>query len=145
MLSLNLEVIFHFFSFRDVFLSEKVNQEIIIVKPLKQNEIQLLKDFKLIHDKLMDCVDLTNYCFGLQTMLGIGLTFLFSIFTIFTAYKTFVLSEREFLNQSISSIYWSSYFNSLKTFIICICCINVKQVRISGKRTKKGLIKHFNL
>lgn len=69
----------------------------------------------------MRCVRQVNIIFGFQTMLCVGITFLFTLFTLFAAYKTFFFNEHELLKVSLSSLYWCAFYNYFKLCIVVTC------------------------
>ena len=75
---------------------------------------------KSIHFDLMRCVRLANRIFGFQTMLCIGITFLFTIFTLFVSYKAFFYEDK-LINVSISSIYWCCFYNCFYFTVVTVC------------------------
>lgn len=87
--------------------------------PTKRESIILT--LKSIHHDLMKCVRLVNIIFGFQSMLCIGITFLFTLFTLFLAYKTFFYKDFTIINISLSSLYWCTFYNSFKMCIIVTC------------------------
>lgn len=87
--------------------------------PTKRESIILT--LKSIHHDLMKCVRLVNIIFGFQSMLCIGITFLFTLFTLFLAYKTFFYKDFSIINISLSSLYWCTFYNSFKMCIIVTC------------------------
>lgn len=84
----------------------------------RESKILILKS---IHHDLMSCVRLVNVAFGFQTMLCVGITFLFTLFTLFSAYKTFFYHETTIFNISISSLFWCFFYNYFKISIVSTC------------------------
>lgn len=66
---------------------------------------------------MMNCVQLANVCFGLQTMLCIGITFLFTLFTLFASYKAFYYHDVD-KSVALSSIFWCVFYNYFKLCIV---------------------------
>lgn len=92
-----------------------------MVLPSKDDGDSLVLALKSIHHDLITCVRLVNVIFGFQTMLCVGITFLFTLFTLFSAYKTFYYHEYETINISLSSIYWCCFYNCFKAGIVATC------------------------
>lgn len=65
----------------------------------------------------MRCVRLVNIGFGFQTMLSIGLTFMFTLFTLLVSFKAFYYHDAE-IGASLSSIYWCVFYNYFQFLII---------------------------
>lgn len=77
---------------------------------------------KSIHHDLMKCVRLLNITFGFQTMLSIGISFMFTLFTLFISYKTFYYDDTE-IGATLSSIYWCIFYNFFTFLIIYTCSL----------------------
>lgn len=77
----------------------------------------IILTLKSIHHDMMKCVQLANVCFGFQTMLGIGITFLFTLFTLFASYKAFYYHDID-ERVAISSIFWCLFYNYFKVCIV---------------------------
>lgn len=86
----------------------------------KETEATILV-LKSIHHDLMKCVWLMNVVFGFQTMLCIGITFLFTLFTFFSAYKTFYFYDYTIINITLSILYWCFFYNLFKVTIVFTC------------------------
>lgn len=92
---------------RQVLTSSSPREEIILV-------------LKSIHHDLMKCVRLVNIIFGFQTMLCLGITFLFTLFTFFVSFKAFYYHDVE-IGISLTSIYWCIFYNYFEFFIVWAC------------------------
>lgn len=80
----------------------------------------IILTLKSIHHDLMKCVRTLNVIFGFPTMLSIGITFLFTLFTLFASFKAFFY--RDIAPQmALSSIYWTIYYNIFLFGIIFTC------------------------
>lgn len=86
----------------------------------------------------MRCVHMINVIFGFQTMLGIGLTFMFTLFTLFASFK-FVLYHDVDVNIALSSIFWCFFYNYFFFCIIQSCKIVDDEIENLGKMIYKLL------
>ena len=68
----------------------------------------------------MKCVRLVNIIFGFQTMLSIGISFMFTLFTFFISFKAFYYHDTE-VGSSLSSIYWCIFYNYFTHLVIYTC------------------------
>lgn len=75
---------------------------------------------KSIHHDLMRCVRMTSIAFGFQTMLCLGTTFVFTLFTSFASFKVFYYHDTA-IGISVSSIYWCVFYNCFQACIIFTC------------------------
>lgn len=91
---------------------------------------------KSIHHDMMKCVRILNTIFGLQTMLCIGITFLFSLFTLFASYKAFYYHDID-VSLTITSIYWAVFYNYFKISIVFICSCVTSEVQTLSTLTYK--------
>lgn len=95
-------------------------------KKISQNSADdIMISLKKIHLELMSTINQVNSIFGLQTMLRIGLNFLFNLFTFLVAYKTFYFGERHLLNSAYMTMYWMSFYTAF-TFLIIFTCNRVE-------------------
>lgn len=60
-----------------------------------------------LYEMMCDAVDSINLCFSFQVMLGLGLFFVYTIFTIFATYRLFIDYNRNLLNVLFSNIMWN--------------------------------------
>jgi hypothetical protein len=80
--------------------------------------------------------------FGLQNMLAIGICYIFSFFTFFATYKAFYNDIASHKNISMSSLYWSLYYNAILVLMIVMCyrsrCENEETSRLLSRLESKG-------
>lgn len=81
----------------------------------------MITEIKNIHNDLVKCVRLVNFSFGFQCMLCIAVTFIFTLFAMFAAYKAFYHNEIAIKAISISSLFLCTFYNIFKMCVI-ICC-----------------------
>lgn len=77
----------------------------------------IILTLKSIHHDMMTSVQLMNVCFGLQSMLYIGTTFLYTLFTLFASYKAFYYHDIE-QRPVLVKIYWCTFYNYFKVLIV---------------------------
>lgn len=92
-------------------------------KPLKNSD-KVIFTLKEIHLGLMGAVGQVNAIFGFQTMLCVGLNFLFNLFSFLVAYKSFYFGEKLLLNSAYTTMYWTSFYTAF-TFLIIFTCNRV--------------------
>lgn len=90
----------------------------VLTSPAERESIIMV--LKSIHHDLMKCVHAVNVIFAFPTMLCFGITFLFTLFTLFASYKTFFYHDTD-LNIALSSIYWTIFYNYFLLGIIVTC------------------------
>lgn len=81
----------------------------------------------IIHEKVLDVVDMINRNFAVQTMFSVAWTFIYSLFTTFTFYKAFLLQQKEFFLIAISGLMWCFYLNMFIVFLICFCSLTTNE------------------
>jgi 7tm Chemosensory receptor len=88
---------------------------------------------RTIHADLIRCIKLINSIFGFQAMLCIGITFLFTFFTMFSAYKAFTSDDILAFNASLNNLYWCLYYNLFKITMISMCCLTENENSTTAK------------
>lgn len=73
-------------------------------------------------------------------MLGTGITFLFTLLTIFCSYQTFFMEVTSMFHTTVSYILWSFYFN---TFILYVITMG-NMINNQAKRTEFLLSRIIN-
>jgi hypothetical protein len=74
-----------------------------------------------IHHDLIRCIKLINTIFSFQVMLCIAISYLFTFFTLSASFKAFYRDIDSHKSVSISSLYWSFYYNLIKITMIAVC------------------------
>lgn len=107
------------FLYRKRFLDERnvITRQTLTSPSSREETILVLKS---IHHDMMKCVRLMNNIFGYQTMLSIGISFLFTLFTLFISFKAFHYNDTE-IGSTLSSIYWCIFYNYFKFLVIYTC------------------------
>lgn len=111
-------------------LMEKLDRKAFKVKP-KQDEDEIEMIIKVlieVYCDLMDAIDLVNVSFAVQCCLGFGLTYFYTLLTVFTVYTDFI-GFGYITGESISSICYCIYYNFWLTVLIVLCNILEKEVR----------------
>ena len=85
---------------------------------------------------MMQCVRLLNVAFGFQTMLSVGLTFVFTLFTLFATYKSIIYDDID-VKTVLSCIYWCLFYNYFKVNIIFVSHRVGSEVEVLAELTYK--------
>jgi hypothetical protein len=86
-----------------------------------QNIEHIIGTLQTIHFDLIKCIKLINTIFSFQVMMCVAVSYLFTFFTLFASYKAFIHNIDSHKNISISSLYWSFYYNLIKITMILVC------------------------
>lgn len=104
-----------------------------------ENDVDVIRKLMEIYSKLMEIVDAISLCYSFQMMLGLGLIFFFTIFTLFMAAKN--LSDFEHFDRfSISSLMLATY---LMSFVIAeiFSCTKMENKAHEILKSSKKLLK----
>jgi hypothetical protein len=116
---------FHVAIYLRLKLINKTIKALISKGKRKQNSADdIIISLKEIHLELMSTIHQVNSIFGFQTMLSVGINFLFNLFSFLVAYKTFYFGEANLLNSAYMTMYWMSFYTAF-TFLIIFTCNRV--------------------
>lgn len=101
--------------FRFAALNECFNQVIlpkskfgiITTTSFIQNSTEIISKFGKLYEHMNDAIDMVNLCFSFQIMLGLGLFFVYTIFTIFATYRILIDYDQNLFYILLSNIFWN--------------------------------------
>lgn len=104
-----------------IFLRLRSMNEILMSRITVRHEATLNREvfatLAAVYEEIIEICDEINFCYGLQVMMSFGLIFVYSLFTLFTAYTDFVADKR--LNDAtISSLGFSVYYDFVLIVVI---------------------------
>jgi hypothetical protein len=103
------------------------------------NDAWKIQKLILIYSKLTKVVDEMNFCYGFPAMLGVGLTFFYTIFTLFMSCKVFITFGA--LNDfSIAALVADIYF-AVFMMVQVLVCVQVENEAKKILRTSNEVIK----
>ncbi|CAO1439534.1 unnamed protein product [Diamesa serratosioi] len=116
----------------------------VIVKTSSSHQITKLLLLMIIHEKVLDVVDMINRNLAFQTMFSVAWVFIYSLFTTFTFYKAFLLQQKEFFLIAISGLMWCFYLNMFIVFLICFCSLTTNEAQKTLVSLKRIINKTHN-
>ncbi|XP_052866876.1 putative gustatory receptor 28b [Anopheles cruzii] len=118
----------------------------------EKEQINVLKQIKILHDKLNDVVELVNYCFSVQITFCVGLCFVIGVVCSFGLFRAFIY-RNELFYMGVLNFIWYMYYLFFVLFFIAVG----SKITREGKRigilvhkaincsTSEGVIRELNL
>ncbi|XP_058450015.1 uncharacterized protein LOC131429718 [Malaya genurostris] len=101
----------------------------------EKEQLAVLKQIKILHDKLNDVVELVNYCFSVQITFCVGLCFVIGVVCSFGLFRAFIY-RNELFYMGVLNFIWYMYY---LFFVLCFIAVGSKITR-EGKRI--GVLVH---
>jgi hypothetical protein len=92
-----------------------------------EEDAVIVSAFIDIYCDIIDVVDSTNICFGLQSMLGYGLIFFHNLFTNFLVFQEFIY-RGSWSETTIMSVIYVWYYTGIYTGVIFLAILNKRKV-----------------
>lgn len=110
-------------------LNLQSRNQIKVVSSTKIEDETVLTVLMKSYSTLLDICDEVNLCYGFQTMLGFGVVFFYTIFSVFTAYTDFITQEK-LSTTSIAPIAYFMYYIVFMTLVISTCMKLQNEVKL---------------
>ncbi|XP_061500794.1 putative gustatory receptor 2a isoform X2 [Anopheles gambiae] len=101
----------------------------------EKEQINVLKQIKILHDKLNDVVELVNYCFSVQITFCVGLCFVIGVVCSFGLFRAFIY-RNELFYMGVLNFIWYMYYLFFVLFFIAVG----SKITREGKRI--GILVH---
>uniref|UniRef100_A0A182MGP5 Gustatory receptor n=1 Tax=Anopheles culicifacies TaxID=139723 RepID=A0A182MGP5_9DIPT len=101
----------------------------------EKEQINVLKQIKILHDKLNDVVELVNYCFSVQITFCVGLCFVIGVVCSFGLFRAFIY-RNELFYMGVLNFVWYMYYLFFVLFFIAVG----SKITREGKRI--GILVH---
>ncbi|XP_058116145.1 uncharacterized protein LOC131287708 [Anopheles ziemanni] len=85
----------------------------------EKEQINVLKQIKILHDKLNDVVELVNYCFSVQITFCVGLCFVIGVVCSFGLFRAFIY-RNELFYMGVLNFIWYMYYLFFVLFFIAV-------------------------
>ncbi|ETN58594.1 hypothetical protein AND_009813 [Anopheles darlingi] len=85
----------------------------------EKEQINVLKQIKILHDKLNDVVELVNYCFSVQITFCVGLCFVIGVVCSFGLFRAFIY-RNELFYMGVLNFVWYMYYLFFVLFFIAV-------------------------
>ncbi|XP_065079873.1 gustatory and pheromone receptor 33a-like [Ochlerotatus camptorhynchus] len=85
----------------------------------EKEQMVVLRQIKVLHDKLNDVVELVNYCFSVQITFCVGLCFVIGVVCSFGLFKTLIYWD-ELYFMGIMNFIWYLYYLFFVLFFIAV-------------------------
>ncbi|XP_053670703.1 uncharacterized protein LOC128721024 [Anopheles nili] len=85
----------------------------------EKEQINVLKQIKILHDKLNDVVELVNYCFSVQITFCVGLCFVIGVVCSFGLFRAFIY-RNELFYMGVLNFVWYLYYLLFVLFFIAV-------------------------
>ncbi|XP_021707254.1 uncharacterized protein LOC5569834 isoform X5 [Aedes aegypti] len=99
------------------FLSTTSHTETVICN--EKEQLAVLKQIKILHDKLNDVVELVNYCFSVQITFCVGLCFVIGVVCSFGLFRAFIY-RNELFYMGVLNFVWYMYYLFFVLFFIAV-------------------------
>ncbi|EJY57724.1 AAEL007935-PH, partial [Aedes aegypti] len=99
------------------FLSSTSHTETVICN--EKEQLAVLKQIKILHDKLNDVVELVNYCFSVQITFCVGLCFVIGVVCSFGLFRAFIY-RNELFYMGVLNFVWYMYYLFFVLFFIAV-------------------------
>lgn len=96
--------------------------EVRIVKSQYNDDHEVITTVIEVYAKLNEILGKINMCYGIPTMLGLGLLFFFSIFTNFTAFKN-LTTDGHLDNFTVAELIAAVYLHIFMFSVIYVCSL----------------------
>ncbi|XP_055610225.1 gustatory and pheromone receptor 33a-like isoform X3 [Uranotaenia lowii] len=85
----------------------------------EKEQLAVLKQIKILHDKLNDVVELVNYCFSVQITFCVGLCFVIGVVCSFGLFRAFIY-RNELFYMGVLNFIWYMYYLFFVLFFIAV-------------------------
>ncbi|XP_062554713.1 gustatory and pheromone receptor 33a-like isoform X4 [Armigeres subalbatus] len=85
----------------------------------EKEQLAVLKQIKILHDKLNDVVELVNYCFSVQITFCVGLCFVIGVVCSFGLFRAFIY-RNELFYMGVLNFIWYLYYLFFVLFFIAV-------------------------
>ncbi|XP_053693257.1 putative gustatory receptor 2a isoform X2 [Sabethes cyaneus] len=85
----------------------------------EKEQLTVLKQIKILHDKLNDVVELVNYCFSVQITFCVGLCFVIGVVCSFGLFRAFIY-RNELFYMGVLNFIWYMYYLFFVLFFIAV-------------------------
>lgn len=99
------------------FLTTTTHTETVICN--EKEQLAVLKQIKILHDKLNDVVELVNYCFSVQITFCVGLCFVIGVVCSFGLFRAFIY-RNELFYMGVLNFVWYMYYLFFVLFFIAV-------------------------
>ncbi|XP_039448091.1 uncharacterized protein LOC120427304 isoform X1 [Culex pipiens pallens] len=85
----------------------------------EKEQLTVLRQIKILHDKLNDVVELVNYCFSVQITFCVGLCFVIGVVCSFGLFRAFIY-RNELFYMGVLNFIWYMYYLFFVLFFIAV-------------------------
>ncbi|XP_055540609.1 uncharacterized protein LOC129727139 isoform X5 [Wyeomyia smithii] len=85
----------------------------------EKEQLTVIKQIKILHDKLNDVVELVNYCFSVQITFCVGLCFVIGVVCSFGLFRAFIY-RNELFYMGVLNFIWYMYYLFFVLFFIAV-------------------------